>query len=104
MNSNVENINLRKPSTEEINQIIAKMVAQVQSNYGLRNIIVNDKLDKSSSIFIKDITQKVPKANKKQDLLIAKIKDPKSKKWEAKRNVPTTNNDKKESIPIKLVI
>ena len=47
MLSTTEHINLRKPFKEEIDKITAIMIAQVQSNYGLRNRIVNDKLDKS---------------------------------------------------------
>ena len=64
MTSNVDHINLRKSSKKEINQIIVDMVAQVQSNYGLRNRIVSDKSDKSSSIFMKYITHKMAKCDK----------------------------------------
>ncbi len=45
------------------------MTSQVQSNYGLRIIVVNDKIDKSASLFIKDIVPKVQKAMKEPEPL-----------------------------------
>ena len=64
MTSNIENISLKKPSKEEIDQITAEMVAQVQTNYNLRNRVVNDKANKTPRIFIKGVTQKPPRDNK----------------------------------------
>ena len=80
MTSDVSHINLRQPSNEEIDKIIEKMVAQVKSNYGLRNMNINDKFDKVSGIFIKDVTHKVAKVNKVPDPLIIKVNGSKAKK------------------------
>ena len=80
------------------------MIAQVQSNCGLRNRIVNDKLDRSTSIFIKDTTQKMQKAMKEQEPVVVKVKDQKNKKWEAKKDVSITKVERKdESQLVKIV-
>ena len=56
-------INLRKPSTKEIDRITLEMVAQVQSTYNLRNRTINGALVKPRGIFIKDNTTKVTHEN-----------------------------------------
>ena len=55
MLSTTKNISLRKPSKEEISNIIANMISQVQSNYGSREKIVKYKPNKVVGIFIKDV-------------------------------------------------
>lgn len=45
---------------------------------------MNDKVDKSSSIFINGITQKMKKVDKDSNPLIMNIKYSKAKKWELK--------------------
>ena len=77
MLSTTENISLRKPSKEEINKITIDMIAQVQSNYGLRNKTVNDKPGKAVGIYIKDTAPKMQKTRKEQEPLVIKIKDQK---------------------------
>ena len=75
MTSDVSHINLRQPSKEEIDKIIVEMVAQVKSNYGLRNMTINDKSNKGFGIFRKDVIHKMAKVNKVFDPLIIKVKD-----------------------------
>ena len=70
------------------------MIAQVQNNYGLRNRTVNDKLEKSSGIFIKDTT--LQKVIKEQEPLVLKVKDQKIQNWEAKKDVPIAKVERKE--------
>ena len=53
----------------------------------MRNRVVNSAPVKSSSIFIKDITQKFSLENKKNPPKVPKIKDSKNKKWEPKKKV-----------------
>ena len=77
------------------------MIAQAQSNYGLKKGVVNVKTDKSIGIFIKDIVPKVQKAMKEPKPLVVKIKDQNNKKWEAKKDVAVKK--KEESHPIKVV-
>ena len=80
MLSAIENNSLRKPSKEEISRIIADMIAQVQSNYGLRNRTINDKPNKVASIFIKDTAPKMQKVMKEPEPLVIEIKNQKGKK------------------------
>ena len=104
MMSTSENINLRKPSKEEIDKITVDMIAQVQSNYGLRNRVINDKTDVYARIFIKDTVPKMQKAMKELEPLVVKIKDQKRKKWEAKKDVTVKRVGKEEeSHPIQAI-
>ena len=96
MLSTSEDVNLRMPSQEEISKITADMIAQVQSNYNLRNITTNDKPEKTAGIFIKDTMPKVQKVLKEQEPLVVKIKDQKGKKWEAKKELIVKKVERKE--------
>ena len=72
------------------------MIANVQSNYNLRNRTVNNKPEKITGIFIKDTPPKVSKLLKEQEPLVVKIKDQKDKKWEAKKEVTIRKTTKRE--------
>lgn len=87
MISQVEHIELRKPSKKEIDKITTKTISQVHNNYNFRNKIVNSAGGNSSSIFIKDITHKMKGDTKEKDQSITKNKETNVKKWEPKRNV-----------------
>lgn len=89
-------INLRKPFTEEINRITAEMVAQVQSAYDLRNITVNSTGRKFAGIFMKDRINKAPSADKDSYPTIYQNKDPKTKKYESKKNFNALTIEKKQ--------
>ena len=81
------------------------MVAQVKSNYGLRNMTINDRFDKISSIFIKDVTHKLEKFIKAFNHYIIEVKESKEKKWEEKKSVQSSLNDKKnEPVLVKSVL
>ena len=96
--SEVGHVNLRMPSKEEINRIIAEMISQVHSNYNLRKRIVNNDVGKPSSIFIKDITHKTKDEDKKASVETDKIKDIKAKKWEPKKKVQFQTNETTKAI------
>lgn len=85
--SEKNSMNLRKPSTEEINIITGQMVSQVQSGYDLRNKTVNNNGTKAANIFMKDKINKATNADKDLDPFVVQIKDPKEKKWELKKNL-----------------
>lgn len=57
---------LRRPSDEEIAQIIANMVTQAKSNYNLINRVVGDPNHKPTSIFIKKLEKDVKQSQDKQ--------------------------------------
>lgn len=64
------------------------MVSQVHSIYNLRNRTVNNIVGKASGIFIKDRNHKMHDRNKpKENPVIEKIKDSKTKKQEPKKKV-----------------
>lgn len=87
MISDIEKMNLRKPSNEEIDRITVEMVAHVHHSYSLRKRTINNVVEKASGIFIKDITYKMGDRNKENNLVTIKIKDNKNKKWELKNKV-----------------
>ena len=74
------------------------MISCVHSNYNLRNQIINNDVGKPSGIFIKDITNKLKDEGKKADTETIKIKDIKTKKWEAKKKVQFQINETTKEI------
>ena len=87
ISSNVENINLRMPSKEDIDKITGEMISEVHSNYSLRNQTIGNDITKTSGIFKKNITHEMEGDSKKTHIEIAKDKDNKAKKWEPKKRV-----------------
>ena len=59
-----EEVTLRKPSREEIDQIIASMITQVQT----RNTARKDGNDKVASMFIKGVNLKKGEAMKSKEI------------------------------------
>ena len=70
MVSSREEVTLRKPSKEEIDQITANMVAQVQT----RGMAQRNDRDKSASIFIKGTEQKEGEVVNPRETPVVKVK------------------------------
>lgn len=75
-----EEITLRKPSREEIDQITKNMIAQVHT----RNMAKREGNDKVASMFIKGVNPKKGEAMKPKEIPDKKIKIT-NKKWEPKK-------------------
>lgn len=88
-NTLVENdhVNLRKPSKEEIDQITSELVAQVHSNYNLRNRVVNAVPVKPAGLFMKDTPVKKTNEVHKNVPEFPKAKEYTTKRWDPKKKV-----------------
>lgn len=82
-----DHVNLRKPSKEEIERITSELVAQVHSNYNLRNRVVNAAPVKPAGLFMKDTPAKGTNEVQKNVPELPKAKENSTKKWEPKKKV-----------------
>lgn len=75
-----EEVTLRKPSREEIDQITTNMIAQAHT----RNMAQRDESDKVARIFIKGIDPKKGEIVKPKEALTVKVKIT-NRRWEQKK-------------------
>ena len=80
MVSSKEEVTLRKPSRDEIDQITTTIIAQVQT----RNMSQRDESDKVTSIFIKGIDHKKGEIMNPKEAPAMKVKFT-NKRWEPKK-------------------
>lgn len=82
-----DHVNLRKPSKEEIDRITSELVAQVHSNYNLRNRVVNAVPVKPAGLFMKDTPVKRMNEVHKNVPEFPKAKEYTTKRWDPKKKV-----------------
>lgn len=93
-----EEVTLRKPSREEIDQITTNMIAQVQT----RNMAQRDESNKLASIFIKGADPKKGEIVKPKEAPAMKVKIT-NRRWEQKKGRNPKDMEFSNNVPRKIV-